>query len=104
MEPRILSLSGPMEGPLPLSRDTLYQGSAHDFNLVKTAPGFFKDPHPYTAGDAWMLVLEGSMELLVDGASYDLTAGQMAIIPKGAVRGFRAGPKGFSMLAAHLKD
>jgi quercetin dioxygenase-like cupin family protein len=104
-EPNIVTLiQPPVEGALPFSKDVLYGNDNHDFNLVKVAPGFFIDPHPYTAGGAFMLVLEGGMELKVDGQSYNLSAGQMAIIPKGAARGFKAGPAGMTMLAAHLRD
>ncbi|HYG58212.1 MAG TPA: cupin domain-containing protein [Symbiobacteriaceae bacterium] len=104
MEPKIISVRQPKpEGSGPLYRDMLYQAAAHDFNLIQAVPGFCKEPHPYPAGDAFMLVLQGSMELTVDGVAYPLAAGQLAIVPKGAVRGFTAGPEGFTMFAAHLK-
>lgn len=105
MEPRIISFGGPKpEGTQPLHREMLYQAPNHDFNLVQAEPGLTKPAHPYTAGEAFMLVMAGSMTLLVDGMAYELKAGQMAMVPKGAVRGFTAGPEGLTMLAAHLRD
>jgi len=104
MEPRILRLDGPKQaGSAPLVRELVHQGDAYDFNWIQVEPGLHKEPHPYTAGDSFMLVVQGAMMLLVDGQSYDLSAGQLAVIPKGAVRGFTAGPEGFAMFAAHLK-
>lgn len=50
-----------------------------------------------------MLVLSGLLDLHVDGQVYPLTAGQLAIIPSGAVRGFTAGPEGATFFAAHLR-
>ena len=105
MEPKIFTLNQPKaEGSAPLFREQLYTAPAHDFNFVQAEPGLFKEPHPYGAGDTFMLVLKGSMELLVDGSAYRLSEGQVAFIPKGAVRGFTAGPEGFTMFAAHLRD
>jgi quercetin dioxygenase-like cupin family protein len=92
-----------LTGAIPLNRETLYQGDSHDFNCVQAKPGFRMEPHPYTAGDAFMLVLAGAMDLIVDGQTFTLQPGQLAVIPKGATRGFTAGPEGFTMLAAHLR-
>jgi mannose-6-phosphate isomerase-like protein (cupin superfamily) len=104
MEPRIISLHETITSQLPFDREMLYQGNHHDFNLIKAHAGFHKMPHPFHAGDSFMLVLKGSMELIVDDATYTLSEGQVAFIPKGASRGFTAGPDGFTMFAAHLKE
>lgn len=103
MEPRIVRLDTEKPAGAPLMRELLYQGEGYDFNWIQVEPGLYKEPHPYAAGDSFMLVVKGAMTLLVDGGSYELGAGQLAIIPKGAVRGFTAGPDGFTMFAAHLK-
>lgn len=103
MEPKIYSAFEMMDGPLPFDRELIYQGDSHDFNLIRANAGFHKMPHPYAAGDSFMLVLKGSMELIVEEKTYTLSAGQVAFIPKGASRGFTAGPEGFTMFAAHLK-
>lgn len=102
MEPKIVALA--LNSALPFDRELLYQGGHHDFNLIEAKPGFHKMPHPFEAGDSFMLVLKGSMDLIVDDKTYPLAAGQVAFIPKGATRGFTAGPEGFTMFAAHLKD
>lgn len=104
MEPRIHTLNLTQTGgPEPLVRECLYAAIPHDFNYVQAAPGVHKDPHPYGAGDAIMIVLAGSMDLIVDGSKYPLAAGQMAVIPNGALRGFTAGPEGMTMIACHLR-
>ncbi|HWI62297.1 MAG TPA: cupin domain-containing protein [Symbiobacteriaceae bacterium] len=91
-------------GSEPFRVECLYGRIPHDFNHVQTAPGFHKEPHAYGAGDAIMLILTGSMELVVDGEPIPLKAGQMAVIPKGATRGFTSGPEGMTMIAMHLRD
>ncbi|HYF75791.1 MAG TPA: cupin domain-containing protein [Symbiobacteriaceae bacterium] len=105
MEPTIHTLSTTKAaGAGPLSVECLYARIPHDFNYIQADPGHHKSPHPYGAGDSFMLILTGSMELMVDGETFPLKAGQMAVIPKGAHRGFTAGPEGMTMLAAHLRD
>ena len=105
MKPTIHTLSmTKAPGTQPLSVECLYGRIPHDFNYIQADPGLVKTPHPYGAGDSFMLILAGSMELNVDGEIYPLKAGQMAILPKGSMRGFTAGPEGLTMLAAHLRD
>jgi len=90
-------------GTEPLVRECLYAAIPHDFNYIQADPGLHKEPHPYGAGDSFMLILAGSIDLIVDGKTYPLTAGQMAVIPSGAMRGFTAGPEGMTMFAGHLR-
>lgn len=105
MEPKIHTLSQTKAaGTPPLSVECIYAKIPHDFNFIQADPGEYKAPHPYGAGDSFMLVLSGSMDLNVDGETYPLKAGQLALIPKGAHRGFTAGPAGMTMFAAHLRD
>lgn len=61
----------------------------------------FREPKP--AGDAFMFVVEGRLTVTVDGRAYDLGTGDLAIVPKGAARGFAAGPEGATFMAAHLR-
>lgn len=104
MEPKILRLTEPKgAGAPPLLRNELYRADAHDFNLIQVDANVTKDPHPYDHGDSFMIIVAGSMKLQVDGTFYPLSAGQMAIIPKGAMRGFVAGPEGLTFFAAHLR-
>jgi len=105
MEPKIQTLPlAKTAGTEPLVLQCLYAAIAHDFNYIQADPGLHKNPHPYGAGDSFMLVLAGSMELFVDGTSYAVSAGQFVVLPKGAVRGFTAGPEGLTMFAGHLRD
>lgn len=90
-------------GTPPVLKEELYRQAAHDFNLVRVEAGAGKPPHPYADGDSFMLVLSGQLELQVDGQSQTLNPGQLAFIPKGAVRGFTAGPAGAAFFAAHLR-
>lgn len=104
MEPTLYRVDEPRAADaLPFDKKTVYFADQHDFNVVQLGPGFYKDPHPYNAGDSFMLILSGQMDLIVDGKTYPLTAGSLAFIPKGAVRGFTAGPEGFTMFAGHLR-
>lgn len=104
MEPIITKcLEAKPVGSLPVLKDELYRADAHDFNLVRVDAGIGKPPHPYNAGDSFMLVLSGLLNLVVDGQTYPLEAGALAVIPKGATRGFTAGPDGATFFATHLR-
>ncbi len=105
MEPTIhrLTEAKPTGSP-PVLKEELYRAGHHDFNVVRVEPGVGKPPHPHDAGDSFMLVLSGLLNLQVDGKMYPLNPGELAVIPKGAVRGFNAGPDGATFFAAHLKD
>lgn len=105
MEPRIIRCLDPKPAGSPaLLREEIYRAAAHDFNLVRLDANLEKPAHPYEASDSFMMVLQGLLHLVVDGQSYDLRAGELAWIPRGAVRGFTTGPDGAVMLAAHLRD
>ncbi|HEY3366777.1 MAG TPA: cupin domain-containing protein [Symbiobacteriaceae bacterium] len=104
MEPVIYQCNtGRPEGAPPVTKEELYCGTNHDFNLVRVAAGAGRPPHPHNAGDSFMLVLTGTLHLSVDGKVYDLPPGALAIIPKGAVRGFTAGDQDVTFFAAHLQ-
>lgn len=103
MQPSIYQCVGSKpEGSPPVWKEELYRAGQNDFNLVQVEPGAGKPPHPYAAGDSFMLVLAGKLDLQVDGQVYSLDPGQLAVIPKGAVRGFTAGAAGATFFAAHL--
>lgn len=104
MEPTITRcLETKPAGTPPVLKEELYRADAHDFNLVRVDAGVGKPPHPYNAGDSFMLVMSGLLNLNVDGQTYALNAGDLAMIPKGATRGFTAGPEGCTFFAAHLR-
>lgn len=90
-------------GTGPVLKEELYRAESHDFNLVRVEAGAGKPPHPYAAGDSFMLVVGGALHLLVDGETHTLSPGDVAFIPKGAARGFTAGAAGASFFAAHLR-
>lgn len=91
-------------GSPPVFKQELYGRDHHDFNLVRVEPGMGRAPHPYHEGDSFMLLLFGDLLLHVDGELYTLAPGDVAFIPKGAVRGFTAGGDGASFFAAHLRE
>lgn len=90
-------------GSGPVRKEELYRADRHDFNLVQVQPGMGKPLHPHHAGDSFMLVTVGLLNLTVDGETFPLGPGQVAFIPQGAVRGFTAGPEGATFFAAHLR-
>ncbi len=49
-----------------------------------------------------MLILSGELKLQVDGEEYVLRPVRLAVIPRGAARGFEAGPQGAMFAASHL--
>lgn len=103
MEPLIYRLDDPKPaGTPPVLQEELFDSGPNDVNLVRVDPGTFTPPHAYTAGDAFMLVLSGELCLHVDGHIYCLTGSHIAFIPRGARRGFTAGPEGCTFVAAHL--
>lgn len=102
--PRIIDCGEAKPAGAPaIFREELYRADAHDFNLVRIDPLMGPPPHPYPAGDSFMFVVSGYINLEVEGQPYELKAGQLAIIPKGAARGFKAGPEGATLFAAHLR-
>lgn len=92
------------QGNGPVRKEELYRADAHDFNVVQVQPGMGKPPHPYDAGDSFMLITAGLLNLVVDGETLPLGPGQLALIPQGVVRGFTAGPEGATFFAAHLRS
>ncbi|MFO7273746.1 MAG: cupin domain-containing protein [Bacillota bacterium] len=105
MEPKIFRCTDPKPAGSPaLLREELCRDASYDINLVRVDAGVEKPEHPFDAGDSFMLVLSGELRLVVDGQAYDLHPGDLAWIPKGAARGFTAGPGGMTMVAVHLRE
>lgn len=106
MKPQIFSCLAPASDPPapPLvRRQRLAEGPAYDLNRVQVLPGGDRsEPQPYDGGDSFMVVLAGELHLVVDAEWYTLAAGQVAVIPKGAARGFRAGADGATFVAGHV--
>ncbi|MFZ5826071.1 MAG: cupin domain-containing protein [Bacillota bacterium] len=104
MEPKVIRFRAPKPAGAPaLLKEELYRSEAHDFNWVRLDPGFVKEPAVYPAGDAFMFVVEGHLRVTVDGQVHNLERGDLVIVPKGATRGFSAGPEGAVFMAAHLR-
>lgn len=87
----------------PLQRWQALRTDGHDVNIVHVQPGVGKDAHPYEAGESFMLVLRGRLDVTVDGLHCALHPGQMLLLERGANRGFTAGPEGAVFVAAHLR-
>lgn len=86
----------------PIQRTEMYRNQVLDLNLVRVDPGFRKPAHPFAEGDSLMLILAGELKLQVDGEEYVLRPMQLAVIPRGAARGFEAGAEGAMFAASHL--
>jgi quercetin dioxygenase-like cupin family protein len=50
-----------------------------------------------------IVALAGGGTLMVDGAEHSLTAGTLAIVPRGATRSLVAGPDGLRCLSLHRR-
>jgi quercetin dioxygenase-like cupin family protein len=53
--------------------------------------------------DVALVALAGGGTLVVDGAEHSLTAGTLAIVPRGATRSLVAGPDGLRCLSLHRR-
>ncbi len=72
-------------------------------NLVVWPPGGGVGAHVNAERDVLWVVLEGSGEVTVDGATHPVAAGWTALVPKGAERAVRAGPDGIRYVSAHQR-
>ncbi|MFZ5817682.1 MAG: cupin domain-containing protein [Bacillota bacterium] len=104
MEAKLIRFRTPKPaGSPPILKEELYRSEAHDFNWVRLDPGFTKEGAVYPAGDAFMFLVEGSLTVTVDDRRFELEPGDLVIVPRGATRGFVAGPAGATFMAAHLR-
>lgn len=60
-------------------------------------------PHVNNEVDVFLLVVEGSGEVVVDGQAFPLTAGQAILLPKGTERTIRSATPSFCYLNVHRR-
>jgi quercetin dioxygenase-like cupin family protein len=71
--------------------------------LLAWPPGAGPAEHVNTERDAAIVVVEGTLELEVDGVRTTLQAGEAAIVAKGARRRLTAGPDGVRYASVHRR-
>lgn len=72
-------------------------------NLVRLAPGVRIDAHAETVLDVLVTVVDGLLELTVDGAQQSVAAPRVVVLPAGTRRELRAGPDGATYLTTHRR-
>jgi mannose-6-phosphate isomerase-like protein (cupin superfamily) len=71
--------------------------------LLVWRPGEGQPEHVNAERDVALVVLEGAGLLVVGGERHTLTAGALAIVPRGASRSIVAGPEGLRCLTVHRR-
>jgi quercetin dioxygenase-like cupin family protein len=71
--------------------------------LLAWPPAHRVDPHRNDVCDVVFALLSGSVTLTVDEASHELFAGDVAVIPRGAVRAVAVGSEGARYLTVHRR-
>ena len=71
--------------------------------LLVWRPGEGQPEHVNAERDVALVVLEGAGLLVVDGEEHTLTAGALAIVPRGARRSIVAGAEGLRCLTVHRR-
>ena len=89
----------------PDGRGVAWSATSADLNVnvVVWPPGGGVDAHVNAERDVLWVVLEGSGEVAVDGATHAVRAGWAALVPAGAERALRAGPEGIRYVSAHRR-
>lgn len=70
-------------------------------NLVVLGPGGAIAAHRNDAVDVLVLVLDGSLDIEVDGDHTELRAGHATVVPRGATRTLSGGVSGSRYLTVH---
>lgn len=79
----------------------LYAGASYDLNIVQFPAGMGPQAHVNQI-DAFIVVLEGDIQMTAGDEEYHVAQGQMIVVPAGLRRGFEAGKEGARLLAAHI--
>ena len=74
-------------------------GGAFSSHLVKIDPGGCLEPHCHPDQLELHEVMEGSGQLIMNGAEFSYHWGKMAVIPKGCRHSVQAGDSGLTLLA-----
>jgi quercetin dioxygenase-like cupin family protein len=75
----------------------IFFGDKVMMSIVKIEPGAQGKPHAHPE-EQWGLVLEGSGVRHQDGVDHEVKVGDFWLTPGGMTHGFRAGPKGVTIL------
>ena len=86
-------------------RGPLWGEATGDLNLTLLSwpKGQGPSEHVNDELDVAYVVVAGSGTLVVDGSASELRTGQAVVVPRGANRGFRAGPGGIRYLSVHRR-
>jgi len=80
-------------------------GASDDLNVTLLAwpEGGGVAPHLNAEVDVVLIVVEGAGEIVVDGRTFPLAAGQALLIPKGCERAIRGTSERFGYLSVHRR-
>lgn len=74
-----------------------------DSNLIRLPPRDSIPAHVGAEVDTLIHVVRGDGELLTEGGEEPLRVGDVALLPRRTVRGFRAGEEGLEYLTVHRR-
>lgn len=74
-----------------------------DANLVRHLPGTGGAQYTEDEVDVMLVVVSGTGILTLDGAQSHVSAGFLALLPRGSARALLAGPKGLVVLTVHRR-
>jgi quercetin dioxygenase-like cupin family protein len=88
-----------------VTRGPVWGAASEDLNatILVWPAGEGPAEHVSDSRDVLYVVVEGSVELTVDGEPNELHHGEALIVPKGARRALVAGPDGVRYATAHLR-
>lgn len=88
-----------------MTRGPVWGAASEDLNatILVWPAGEGPREHVNESRDVLYVVVEGSVELTVDGAARELRPGEALIVPKGARRALVAGPAGARYATAHVR-
>ncbi|MGH3000118.1 MAG: cupin domain-containing protein [Gaiellaceae bacterium] len=88
-----------------MNRGPVWGAASEDLNatMLVWPAGEGPGEHVNESRDVLYVVVDGSVELTVDGEKSELRAGEAVIVDKGARRALVAGPDGATYATAHLR-
>ncbi|MCX3063078.1 cupin domain-containing protein [Streptomyces beihaiensis] len=102
-----VSLADVLGGADPSATGALWrlEGAARqlDANVIRRPPGSRGTPHVEPDLDVLVVVVEGGGTLHRAGGDAELTAGNLAFVPRGEQRAISAGPDGLVYVTAHRR-
>lgn len=83
----------------------IWGAASEDLNatLLAWPAGGGPPEHVNDERDVLVVVVEGTLELTVDGEAQELAPGEALIVEKGRRRALRAGPSGVRYVSAHVR-